>query len=484
MLRCLTVFLFSCLSWRAAAQDTLSLTLDEAVNLARTASVDALIAENRFNNAYWNYRAWQAARRPVLSLSGTMPRFDRTILAITQPDGSDLFIDRNQVSSSLNLSLSQELGFTGGRIFAGSGLQRIDLLSDSNQTSYLSSPFFIGWQQPIFRYNDFQWRRRIEPLRLQQATRELAEQMEDVAIRAVNLFFQLHLAQINREIANTNLANNDTIYKISEGRYNLGKIAESDLLQVELALLNAQVALAQAENDVANTEARLKRFLMVPDAQPLALIIPESLSASRVDPALALEHARRHRSDMVSFERQLLEAEQGVAIARGNTGFSADLFAQYGLNNTAVALGDAYQDPQNFQNVGLTLSVPIVDWGRARSEREIAFANRDLVQSQIELNTINFEQEVLLRVQQFNLQGNQVRIAAKADTVSRKRFEVAKARYLIGKSEIIDLNIANAEKDSARRAYIAALLAYWNDYYAIRKLTLYDYEKGMSLVEE
>ena len=465
----------------ARAQDTLVLTLEECVRLAREVSVDALIAENQYNNAFWNFRSWQAARRPVLALDGTLPRFDRTILAITQPDGSDLFIQRNQVSSSLNLSLSQEIGFTGGRIFAGSGLQRIDLLSDSNQSSYLSSPFFIGWQQPIFRYNDWQWRRQIEPLKLTQADRVLLENFEDVSIRAVSLFFQLHLAQINRSISATNLANNDTIYKISRGRYNLGKIAENDLLQVELSVLNAQVALAQAENEIANTEARLKRFLRLDDRQPIRLDIPSELPDLRIDPATALEHARKYRSDVVGFERQQLEAEQQVAVAKGNNGFSADLFAQYGLNNTATALGDAYQNPENFQNVGLTFSVPIVDWGRARSEREIAFANRDLVQSQIELNTINFEQEVILRVQQFNLQSNQVRIAAKADTVSHKRFDVAKARYLIGKTDITDLNIANSEQDQARRAYIAALLSYWNDYYTLRKLTLYDYEVGRPL---
>jgi len=460
------------------AQDTLVLTLEECVRLAREVSVDALIAENQYNNAFWNFRSWQAARRPVLTLDGTLPRFDRTILAITQPDGSDLFIQRNQVSSSLNLSLSQEIGFTGGRIFAGSGLQRIDLLGDSTQSSYLSSPFFVGWQQPIFRYNDWQWRRQIEPLKLDQADRQLLENFEDVSIRAVSLFFQLHLAQINRGIAATNLANNDTIYKISRGRYNLGKIAENDLLQVELSVLNAQVALAQAENDIANTEARLKRFLRLDDRVALRLEIPSDLPALTIDPATALEHARTYRSDIVGFQRQQLEAEQQVAVAKGNNGFSADLFAQYGLNNTAIAISDAYQDPQNFQNVGLTFSMPIVDWGRARSEREIAFANRDLVQSQIELNTINFEQEVILRVQQFNLQSNQVRIAAKADTVSHKRFDVAKARYLIGKTDITDLNIANAEQDQARRAYIAALLSYWNDYYTLRKLTLYDYEAG------
>lgn len=453
----------------------LVLTLEETVRLARANSVDALIADNRYKNAFWTYRSFIADRRPVLSLSGTVPRFDRTIQAITQPDGSDLFIQRNQVTSSLDLSLSQELGFTGGRIFAGSGLQRIDLLGDSVVTSYLSSPFFIGWQQPILKYNDWTWRRQIAPLSLEQASRERLENLEQVSVQAVNLFFSLHLAQINREIATLNLANNDTIFQISKGRYQLGKIAENDLLQIELAVLNAQVALTAAQNEVANAEARLQRFLGVSEGTRFELRIPDDVLALQIVASKALEHARRFRSSPVSFRRRALEAEQQVAIARGNNGFSADLFAQYGLNNTAVELGNAYNDPQSFQNVGLTLNVPILDWGQARSEREIAFANRDLVQSQIALDEQNFEQEVLLRVQQFNLQGNQVAIAAKADTVGRKRFEVAKARYLIGKSDITELNIATSERDQARRSYIDALLRYWTDFYTLRRLTLYDY---------
>jgi outer membrane protein TolC len=468
---------------RPGSGQVLRLDLDAAVRLARANSIDALIADNRFKNAFWTYRSFIADRRPVLSLGGTVPRFDRTIQAITQPDGSDLFIQRNQISSNLDLSLSQEVGFTGGRIFAGSGLRRIDLLGDSITTSWLSSPFFIGWQQPILKYNDWTWRRQIEPLSLEQASRERLESLEDVSVRAVDLFFRLHLAQINREIARLNLANNDTIFQISKGRYNLGKIAENDLLQIELAVLNARVALTVAENEVANATARLQRFLGAPEGTAFELVIPSEFDPMRVDPAEALAHARRFRAAPVAFERRALEAEQQVAVARGNNGFSADLFAQYGLNNTGLDLGGAYQDPQSFQNVGLTLNVPLLDWGQARSQREIAFANRDLVRSQIALDEQNFEQDVLLRVQQFNLQGNQVAIAAKADTVGRKRFEVAKARYLIGKTDITDLNIATSERDQARRAYIDALLSYWTDFYTLRRLTLYDYAADRPILE-
>ena len=45
---------------------------------------------------------------------------------------------------------------------------------------------------------------------------------------------------------------------------------------------------------------------------------------------------------------------------------------------------------------------------------------------------MDFEQEVILKVMQFNLQDDQLQIAGKADTIARNRFEVSKQRFLIG----------------------------------------------------
>jgi len=97
------------------------------------------------------------------------------------------------------------------------------------------------------------------------------------------------------------------------------------------------------------------------------------------------------------------------------------------------------------------------------------------VQTTVEQQEIDFEQEVFLKVMQFNMQQNQVNIAAKADTVAQKRFYVTKQRYLIGKIDITDLNIAQTESDNARLSYISALRTLWRSYYELRRLTLYDF---------
>jgi len=78
-------------------------------------------------------------------------------------------------------------------------------------------------------------------------------------------------------------------------------------------------------------------------------------------------------------------------------------------------------------------------------------------------------------VEQFNLQAEQVAIAAKSDTVARRMYDVTKQRFLIGKITVLELNNADTKKDTNRRAYVQALQSYWNYFFNIRSLALYDF---------
>jgi outer membrane protein TolC len=68
-----------------------------------------------------------------------------------------------------------------------------------------------------------------------------------------------------------------------------------------------------------------------------------------------------------------------------------------------------------------------------------------------------------------------IEITKKADQVASERYNVAQNRYLIGKIDITNLNIALNEKDAAKRGYINALQSFWTAYYDLRGLTLYDF---------
>lgn len=461
--------------------DTARLTLEEVVSLAKRQSTDAQAAVNQFRNNYWQYQTFKAKQLPQLNLSGTLPDLSRSISGVTQPDGTEEFRERSLANYSADLNLSQDLPFTGGEVFANSSLKRIDIFEPQSSTSYLSTPVSIGYRQPIFSFNSYKWEKKIQPLKYKEANRQYLESMVQMASKATGLYFDVYAARIDLRIAEKNKANKDTLYKIAKGRFEMGKIAENELLQMELSQLNAEQSFEQSELSYENSIFRLKSFIGIEDNTILRVEAPEEPEPFMVNEEKAKTQAMNNRSDVVQFERALLEAERDVTSAKKDNSFSADLFATYGLSERAPGLDDAYTNPKDQQDIRVGLELPLLDWGRRKAKSKMAEANRELVQTNIQQQRIDFKQEVILAVQEFNRQAKQLKIAKKANKIGERRYEIAKKRFKIGKVDITDLNLAATERDRAERDFIQSLRNFWNARYQLRRLTLYDFKADQPL---
>jgi outer membrane protein TolC len=453
-----------------------TLTLQDAIEIARQQSPDALMAKHRFRAEYWSYKSFKASYLPSLTLFGYVPDFDRSVRTIETVEGS-VFSAQTQNTLYAGLSVEQRIGLTGGTVSLNSNLTRLDNITDStNYTQYSTSLLNLTYRQPIFQYNAYRWERKIEPMKYEEAKKRYLENMESVAATTTNYFFNLLLAQIEERIARVNQANYDTLYKIAQGRYNLGKIAENELLQLELNYLRANSTVQDAQLNLENELFRFKSFLRIKEDTNIELIIPDDITPFKVNTVEAIEHAKYNNSEALSFTRQLIEAESQVAQAKQDGRFDAELFAVYGLTNNSEYVDQLTNNPLDQQQLRLGVTLPILDWGVARGRIKMAESNQEIVRTTVEQDQIDFDQEVFLLVTRFNLQYNQVTIAARADTVAQKGYEVTKARYLIGKITITDLNIAQTESDRSKSSYINTLRTYWRNYYDLRRLTLYDFE--------
>jgi len=196
------------------------------------------------------------------------------------------------------------------------------------------------------------------------------------------------------------------------------------------------------------------------------------------------ETIKKNNPDVLERQRQLIQARQSVAQSRAEKGLNADLFASFGLSQRGDKFDGLYVNPQQQERVRLGIEIPLMDWGLARGKYKMAQSAQEVVKTNVAQAEMDFEQEVLLQVMQFNLQDDQLVIAAKADTIARLRYEVTKQRFLIGKISVLDLNVALQEKDIATRAYIEALRNYWNYFFNMRSLTLFDWINNQTLSEE
>lgn len=458
-------------------------TLFEIIQLTRTQSPAWLRAETRKENNYWQYKTYLSNYSPQLGLTGTLPNYQRNFLPITQEDGTIIYRAVSQNNVDLRLGLTQSIGVTGTTIFASTNMNRYDdFKNDFKQ--YSGQPINIGFIQPILQFNQLAWDKKIKPLEYETSQKNYFEELEQLSVTATQIYFNLMLAQVEMQIAQTNVANNDTIYKIAQGRYQLGKIGENLLLQLELNLLNSQLAISQGEVDLQNASLNLKSYVGIPSNAQIILSLPETMPQFEVDENVALLEAKKNNPNPIDFRRRVLVAEQGLARAKGTTGVQFDLFGQYGLSNRGMSIGDVYQNPQNSQLVRLQMNVPILDWGRAKSTKKSAEAFLRLTEYQVEQDELTFEQEVLTQVRNFTLLRKQVTARKKSDEIAQQAYNIAYQLYLIGKIPITELNQSLASKDQAKQRYIQSLRDFWTSYFQLRQFTLYDFEKDSLLVRD
>jgi outer membrane protein TolC len=470
-----TISLFLLPFQNSNSQELKKLTLDDVMKLAEEQSPNALMAKNRFRASYWQYRTFKAEYRPSLTLTGTTPYYSTAFERVWNSQDTTWDYKSTNILRNLgSLALSQNIGFTGGTIYLNSDLT-LENDFERNTRNYITVPISIGLTQPLFRYNSLRWQKKTEPLKYSAAKQTYLSNIEAVHMQAVMNFFSLALAQSNKQISEMNFANADTLYKIAQGRFQLGTIAENELLELQLSWLNTETARKEAEMNLRDREIRLKSFLGFTDNVKLELILPTEIPPLQVNSQEVLELAKANNPEILNQELTVLTAQSNVAQAKAEKGLNANLIASFGTRDQDRYFDLAYKKSNQQQNIRLGITMPIIDWGLGRGRYKVAQYNLDLAQVTSDQALVDFEQNLILDVEQFNLQKAQVAVAAKSDTVAMRMYEVTKQRFLIGKIAILELNNADTKKDQNRRAYIQALQNYWNYYYNMRSLALFDF---------
>ncbi|MEX0724249.1 MAG: TolC family protein [Gracilimonas sp.] len=478
----ITIFVLLLLSTSLKAQDQQTLTLDQSIEIAKQNSPLARAANFSIISAKWRYKSFRADLLPSLTLGGDAPNYNKSIFSNVQDDGTVTFSSRTQSEASVDLSVQQNILPTGGNLSVSSGITRLGIFAGENTYLWQSTPLVASIRQPLFQFNNLKWRNKIEPLRYQIAQKQYVEDMEDLAFNTTQSFFDFLLAKINIEVAEFNVTVNDSIYNISQGRYQVGSIAENDLLQTELALRNAETSLTTARLNFQRAEENFKALLGIPDEMSIEVSAPEEAPILEIDVDKALELAQENNSTSLEFELNEIQANQAYEQARKQAGFSATIQASYGLNQTSDSFDRLYEDPQNRQFFTLGFDIPIFNWGKNTAEIQTARNQQVSTANTIEYQKLQFDLNVRSTVREFSQLRSQVDLAEISDEIAERRYEVAKNRYLIGKIDITNLFIAQNEKDSARRSYIQSLRNYWTGYYNLRRLTLYDFEANAPIV--
>jgi len=464
------------------------ISLDEAIQKAHTNSPLAKQVRSRFEAEQWRFKSNKAFLQPQLGFSAQVPGFTRTINQITQPDGSILFRPLSQNFSSGTLSLSQNLLATGGTLSLNSGLSRIDLFENQEGTPnyyWRSAPLFLSYSQPLFRINQTKWNWQQQKISYDEATRFQLEQLEDLNISVTQKYFELLISEVQLKNAQYNLRNNDTIFRISKGRYGIGKIAENELLQVELGLMNARNSVERSTVSKLTSEKELRNLLGEYEKSGTILVtLPALVPRPDIDIEKAQLEAKENRSDYKTLEMNANMARMNLRSSQISRRFTADLNLSVGFNQTATDLNSAFKNLESQQSAFVGINVPLSNGGRNKAQVKQAEAELNATLENIQNRKNVIEIEVFNQVMQIRQLQASLDISAKADTIAQRRYEMAKNRYLIGKIDITNLTIAQQEKDEALINYLQTLQQYWLSWYSLRRATLFDFMQSKKLSPE
>lgn len=467
----------------AAQQAAAPLTLQDAVLMAQKQGPQAQVARSARDAARARNDAFNAGLLPQVMLSGDAANLNRGIIPVTLADGSINYVSQAQNQSGIGLSVAQKIPLTGGTLAVGSSVSRLDLFGDRSGRSYSTTPFFVSLSQDLFKPRNLVWDEKTQSQAAVVAERGYLEAREDVAGNIAGAFFDLYAAEMAVKNASANVNVNDTLYTLNKGRYEVGKIGENDLLKSELQLLRARASLEDAKVQRDRAEAALRRQLVYPDSRPLAIVTPDVIPTVDADPDVAVAQALKNASAIEQNVLDETQAQRGITTAKLNNRFNASLQASVGFNQTATAFGQAYQSPLGKQSATLGVSMPMLQWGAGHSSVEAARADEQRVSANNKARRDALAEDARFSVLQLQQAQRNLVLAAKADTVSAKQFEVARNRYVIGKISNTDLYNAQSDKDQAVLAYVQALRTYWTSYYHLRRATLYDFETKQALNE-
>ena len=480
------IFFLSIVRCQLSGQQKIILTMEDVIAIAQESSLDAMVAKNTYLADYWSYRSHKAELLPSLNLAANIGNFDRSLRALQDAETSEIrYRLNNNMYNSGRISIDQNIAMTGGTLSFSSNLERLDQYSPVRNTIYSTQPITLQYLQPLWGYNRLKWDKKIEPERYKQAKIAYIELMEDITIKAAQYYFNLLLAQKSYEIAVNNYEKMKSMYSIASLRLQqTGTVKQSELLQLELRMVNDSLSISTQNRQLQAMKMNLRSFLGYNDNTDIELIAMTEAPEVALDYDFVMEKALENSSFLVGQKIGKLEAERIVEQARTNRGVSVSLSARFGMSNNDEQFKVAYSDLMNYQVLGLSVRVPIMDWGMGKGRVQMAEARQKTALFRQEQALSDYIQRIYLDVLDFNALREHFQTARHANEIATQRYDLTLQDFAAGIVSVTELNTAQSEKESAQMKYISEMSNYWINYFRIRKLSVYDYINNTDISAE
>ncbi|WP_203257017.1 TolC family protein [Hyunsoonleella ulvae] len=461
------------------------LTLQDVINLASKKSLDVFKAKRKYGVNYWQFRAFKSSLLPTVDLEARPFTYNSALVERYDSElNIDVFRQQQTINTFANISISQNIGATGTRLFINSSFNRLENFGLTKLETYNATPVRIGLVQPIMAFNTFKWQKQTAPIEYQKGKQDFLSELQTINIKSVDLFFKWALASQKVTIAKENKTTVEKLFEIGKKRYEVIAIERDDLLNLELDVYNANTALTQNLQALQKAEAALQLFLRDQLPKNATPELPELVSNLTIDLNKAIELAYQNNPDILDLKLKKVEALRDLDRAIKDNRFDLSIRASYGLNQQANTFVDAYGRFLDQQMVSIQFNMPILDWGERKGNIKTARMNKEVIDIELQQNEESYKQDVTLNVLDFNLQKQLVDDALRTRDLARESYSLTEKRFLSGNVDFLNLTTSRRAWQQANENYVKTLQNYWNLYYKVQQLTLYNFIKDTPLIQD
>lgn len=452
-----------------------TLELPTVIRLAADSSVLIRKALSEYRIACREYENYRAYQKPSLTLNMTPGQYNQNIIRryISEED-RDVYRAQQTLYSYGQLSIKQNVGFTGGTLFINSDLGYYQTFGENSYKQITTVPVSVGYSQQLIGYNAFKWDKKIETEKMRVARQKLSYAMEANAMNVSMLYCESMQAQMQIELAQEYKSICDTLYHQGCYQGEIGRLSKNDLLILKLEQTKASNRLSDAKIQFQNSIQNLYDYIGCTISDSIVFVIPTVPSNIKISLQDAIQLALQNSPLQGEREMAVLIAHQEVDKAKKQRYMEASLDVTVGFNQVANYFRETYKRPMRQEMLSVGLIIPLVDWGikkRHLANAKEALENAELDETECRLR---ITREVSNLLQTFNQNLKDLYMMEEAIDIANQLAQESLRKFTLGRESINDLLENNQRVNMARLDYIVKLKECWINYYSIRLYTLCD----------
>ena len=398
------IFLSFLLLLKADAQETKTLTLNEAIDLSIKNSKQLKLSKAKIDQAVAATKEASEARLPDASISGSY-------LRITKPD----------------LKLK-----TGGSDSAG-GFASPTIKQALYGSANVSLPIYAGSK---IKYG-------IQSAKyLEQATRLDADHdKEEIILNTIAAYINLYKAKVDAKLVEDNLEQSrkrDTDFINLEKN---GLLARNDLLKAQLQTSNFELALVDAQNSIQLAAVNMNLMLSLPETTALVL---DSASITKPPEIKTIEEyeelAAQNRNDEQALDYREKAAGAAIKIAKG------DYYPGLALTGGYVAADvPGFLTITNAITFGVGVKYNLSSLWKTKSKVQQAEARQQQVQINQDILSDNIHLSINQAYQDYLSDLKKIEVNNKAAEQATENYRISKNKYdnsLLLLTDLLDADVA------------------------------------------